>query len=88
MGAFPGASRPLRGLQGPQGAPGASGVSRGLQGASGAPGVLRACRHKHCKKFLCGMARLDWATHYGGGGVGVRLGACLQGGVEGVFKGI
>ena len=66
--------------------------SRGLQKPSGALGTFsRTVPTKNVpaayRQISCGMVGLDYATHHGGGGGG-QAEACLQGGVEGVFKGI
>ena len=92
----PGASR---GLQGPpeasRGAPGASGkppkkTHKRVLNEKCARRVPAKPRTLGEAEISRGMVRLDEATHHGGGG-GLRSGqgwACLQRGVEGVFKGI
>ena len=79
-----GAPGPCRGLQGP---------CRGLQGAPGPPGAFGGSRDlegPQTPKNTVLNEKCGWLGYHGRGegGGGGQVEACLQGRVEGVFKGI
>ena len=69
---------------------GLAGASKGLQGRPGAFGASRGLQNPQRArlKFHAGWSGWTRPPTMAGGGGGGQAEACLQGGVEGVFKGI